>query len=155
MLLCFSQDLSANNVLLRTSATHPHGFTALVGDFSISRTVEDAKAHHVKPASYTSGYGTISYMAPETITHGVLDFACDVYAFGVLLWEMLAGTRAWAGLRDEQVLFYAGSGVERLPPLPGLPGPLELLLQGTLEMNPENRYLGLLGGLVVKTVCVV
>ena len=139
-LSCLLQDLSANNVLLRTSHVSPHGFSTLVGDFSISRTVEDAKARPHKPASYAHGYGTISYMAPETITQGVLDFPCDIYAFGVLLWEMLSGTRAWDGLRDEQVLYYAGTGVERLPPLPGLPMPLEQLLQGTLEFNPEHRW---------------
>jgi serine/threonine protein kinase len=131
------QDLSAANVLLRTFPSNPHGFTASVGDFGLARTAEELK-ERANPAR-PSCYGTVTYMAPETITRGVLAASCDVYAFGVQLWEMLTGSRAWAGLRHEQVLYYAGTGAMRLGAVEGLEGPLKELLEGTLQQNPDKR----------------
>ena len=137
VLLRAIQDLSSGNVLLRTFPSNPHGFSASVGDFGLARTAEELKqrANPNKPACY----GTVTYMAPETITQGVLAESCDVYAFGVQLWEMLTGSRAWAGLRHEQVLYHAGMGTMKLAAVEGLKGPLKELLEGTLQHKPENR----------------
>lgn len=50
-----------------------------------------AREHNLKLRTAPGRYGTITHMAPETITDGVLNAPCDVYAWGVLLWEMLTG----------------------------------------------------------------
>lgn len=42
-------------------------------------------------------------MPPELLTEGNLSKAADVFAFGVLLWEMATGSRAWAGMSHTQV----------------------------------------------------
>lgn len=42
-------------------------------------------------------------MPPELLTEGKLSKAADVYAFGVLMWEMTTGVRAWAGMSHTQV----------------------------------------------------
>lgn len=85
LLLLRLQDLSGGNVLLTTFAGNPHGFTAKVTDFGLARN------HDLCVRTAPGRYGTITHMAPETISAGVLDYPCDVYAFGVLVWEMLTG----------------------------------------------------------------
>ena len=45
----------------------------------------------------TRTYGTITHMAPEVLRLNTVSRAADVYSFGVILWEMAAGCRAWVG----------------------------------------------------------
>lgn len=79
------QDLSGGNVLLTSSSANAHGFTARVVDFGLARSLD------VKARTAPGRYGTITHMAPETIREGELSIACDVYAWGVQLWEMITG----------------------------------------------------------------
>lgn len=46
---------------------------------------------------------------PELIIDGLLTKAGDVYAFGVVLWELYMGTRAWEGLKTSEVLNHVAS----------------------------------------------
>jgi serine/threonine protein kinase len=48
-------------------------------------------------------YATITHMSPEYIRDKLLSPAADVYAFGVLLWQMFTGKRPWAGLSHAHV----------------------------------------------------
>src|SRR4029077_10603328 len=59
---------------------------ALIMDFGISASNEDAT---------TSGgiVGTLEYMAPEQGTGGAVDNRSDIYAFGLIVYEMLTGPR--------------------------------------------------------------
>jgi serine/threonine protein kinase len=84
---CLLQDLTGGNVLLTSFAGNPHGFSAKVTDFGLARPQD------VRVRSAPGCYGTVTHMAPETIRAGVLDYPCDVYAFGVLCWEMITGGR--------------------------------------------------------------
>ena len=45
----------------------------------------------------TRTYGTITHMAPEVLRANTASKAADVYSFGIILWEMAAGCRAWVG----------------------------------------------------------
>ena len=47
----------------------------------------------------TRTYGTITHMAPEVLRSNQISKAADVYSFGVILWELAAGCRAWVGAR--------------------------------------------------------
>ena len=88
-------DLCAGNVLL-CSASNERGFIAKVADFGLGR---DKLAEPVN----THTYGTVTHMPPELLIQGDLSKACDVYAFGALLWEMLCGERPWHNLLPMQV----------------------------------------------------
>ena len=47
--------------------------------------------------------------APEMLNSGHMTKAADVYSFGVLLWEMFCGERAWAGCMPVQIIFSVGT----------------------------------------------
>jgi serine/threonine protein kinase len=67
-----------------------------VADFGLSRVLS-------QEAISTGTFGTVTHMPPELLTTGRLSKSVDVYAFGVLLWEMCTGKRPWAGLMQMQV----------------------------------------------------
>lgn len=95
-------DLSGFNVLLSSAdpsaAVGQRGFVAKVADFGLSRTL----THGSKVVTKT--YETITHMPPEMLEHGICSKAADVYSFGVLLFQMAASSRAWAGLSHQAVV---------------------------------------------------
>lgn len=90
------QDLTGGNVLLTSSSDNPHGFCAKIGDFGLSRLMGNCSNVD------TNTYGTLTHMPPEVVVSGQVSAAADVYSFGVLLYEMIIGERAWAGLSHVQ-----------------------------------------------------
>jgi serine/threonine-protein kinase len=84
--------------------------------------------------------GTAAYMAPEQARGRTIDRRADVWAFGVVFFEMLAGRRAFEGDDVSDVL----ASVLKMEPdwsaLPAdLPGPVRRLLRRCLEKDPKRR----------------
>ena len=67
-----------------------------MADFGLSRVLS-------QEAISTGTFGTVTHMPPELLTTGRLSKSVDVFAFGVLLWEMCTGKRPWAGMMQMQV----------------------------------------------------
>ncbi len=63
----------------------------------------------------------------------------DVYSFGVLLWEMLTSSRAWAGLRHVHIICMVGVQSQSLATPEGLHPVLAQLLEQCLQRTPEDR----------------
>eukprot|EP00208_Stichococcus_sp_RCC1054_P003857 CAMPEP_0206143306 /NCGR_PEP_ID=MMETSP1473-20131121/20046_1 /ASSEMBLY_ACC=CAM_ASM_001109 /TAXON_ID=1461547 /ORGANISM="Stichococcus sp, Strain RCC1054" /LENGTH=721 /DNA_ID=CAMNT_0053538645 /DNA_START=222 /DNA_END=2387 /DNA_ORIENTATION=+ len=128
-------DLCGGNVLLTTSKSSPHGFTVKVADFGLARSLE------FQARVQTATYGTVTHMPPELLTKGKLSKAADVYAFGILVWEMVTGTRAWAGMSHTQVLSAVGFNKERVhfPTGPGYDQDVAALATACLLEVPEQR----------------
>ncbi|KAG2497721.1 hypothetical protein HYH03_004457 [Edaphochlamys debaryana] len=85
-------DLKPANVLLKGSVRDPRGWTCKLSDFGCARllTEADVAAGGVRQPNPS---GTLAYMGPELLTQGGMQgFHTDVYAFGVLMWELMAGT---------------------------------------------------------------
>ena len=53
----------------------------------------------------TQTIGTISYMPPELISSGQLSAACDVWSFGVIVWELFSSDFAYKGQPAATVFF--------------------------------------------------
>ncbi|EFJ51235.1 hypothetical protein VOLCADRAFT_88105 [Volvox carteri f. nagariensis] len=87
-------DFKPANVLLNSSREDRRGFVVKVADFGLA---------HVLPITadslFTDSWGSIAYMAPEAFG-GKVSRATDVWAFGVVLWEMLTAQRPFAGCRQ-------------------------------------------------------
>ena len=62
----------------------------------------------------TKTYGTVTHMPPELLLEGKLSKSADVYAFGVLLFELFTADRPWGGLRHAEVLHKVAVKHERL-----------------------------------------
>jgi WD40 repeat protein len=81
--------------------------------------------------------GTPPYMAPEQWTGGAVGPAADLYAFGVVAYEALVGTRPFRG---ETIDEFARAHLDDAPPpIPGAPG-LDEVFERALAKRPEARY---------------
>ncbi|HEU5055880.1 MAG TPA: serine/threonine-protein kinase [Kofleriaceae bacterium] len=84
--------------------------------------------------------GTPAYMAPEQARGEPLDPRADVFALGLVLWEALAGRRAYAGPDQAAVLALARQG--EVPPLDEerAPPPLRQIIERATRAAPDQRF---------------
>jgi serine/threonine-protein kinase len=86
--------------------------------------------------------GTPSYMAPEQVDGRAADERADVYALGLVAWEMLSGRRPWQGETLYSVLYKQKN--EPLPSLaalrPDIPAFLLAAIEGALAKAPADRW---------------
>jgi serine/threonine protein kinase len=89
--LCFTtrSDLKPGNVLLAESRLDARGFEAQLSDFGLSAIAGTLN----KPAM-----GTAQFTAPEVFEKQTSTPASDIYSFGILLFEMIAGRAAYEGM---------------------------------------------------------
>lgn len=102
-------------VLAALGAAHRAGFVhrdmkpenVLIGDDGRVKVADFGLVRSVDSVTNTTGsvLGTVSYLAPEQIENGVTDTRVDVYACGVVLYEMLTGSKPHLGGTAAQVLY--------------------------------------------------
>ncbi|MEU0393006.1 Stk1 family PASTA domain-containing Ser/Thr kinase [Streptomyces sp. NPDC006208] len=138
-------------VLAALGAAHRAGFVhrdmkpenVLIGDDGRVKVADFGLVRAVGSVTNTSGtvLGTVSYLAPEQIEHGTADTRADVYACGVVLYEMLTGTKPHTGDTPAQVLFQHLNEDVPAPSarFPGLAVELDELVASATARNPDVR----------------
>ncbi|MEZ4370033.1 MAG: protein kinase [Polyangiaceae bacterium] len=125
------RDVSPNNIMIL-----PSGF-AKVLDFGIAKaTIEGSTATETGIIK-----GKLRYMAPEQLMGGILDRRVDIFAAGVILWEMLARRRMWSQVPDSQVVGALAHGA--LPDLPDyvdVPEQLRDAVRCATARQPKDRF---------------
>jgi hypothetical protein len=124
------RDLKPANVLLSDGGLLSGGQVRLA-DFGVARIVGDKSAT-------TTGtvLGTAAYLAPELLTGSQPSEACDMYALGITLYEVLAGQPPFTG----HVAAIMHDHLEKAPArIPGVPDLLWDLVSSCLAKKPEAR----------------
>ncbi|MBA9045369.1 MULTISPECIES: Stk1 family PASTA domain-containing Ser/Thr kinase [Streptomyces] len=138
-------------VLAALGAAHRAGFVhrdmkpenVLIGDDGRVKVADFGLVRSVDTVTSTTGsvLGTVAYLAPEQIDQGTADPRVDVYACGVVLYEMLTGAKPHSGDSPAQVLYRHIN--EDVPPpsalAPGLAPQLDELVASATARDPEVR----------------
>lgn len=138
-------------VLAALGAAHRAGFVhrdmkpenVLIGDDGRVKVADFGLVRAVDTETNSTGtiMGTVSYLAPEQIEHGTADTRADVYACGVVLYEMLTGAKPHSGETPAQVLYqHLHDGVPAPSAVvPGLATGLDDLVASATARNPDDR----------------
>jgi beta-lactam-binding protein with PASTA domain len=124
------RDVKPENVLIT-----PQG-AVKVADFGLARAA--ARAGHTQDGMII---GTAAYLAPEQVSHSTSDARTDVYATGIMLFELLTGRQPHHG---DSPLATAYKHVDEVVPAPssmvhGLPPALDALVALATSRNPDRR----------------
>lgn len=125
------RDVKPENVLLAEDGR------IKIGDFGLAR------ATTANTASGAQLLGTIAYLAPELVTRGTADARSDIYAIGIMLYEMLTGEQPYKGEQPMQIAFQHATDSVPRPSVknPGVPEPLDELVLWATERSPDDRPL--------------
>ncbi len=102
-----------------------------IGDYGLSKFISVSRH-----SAQTASIGTVHYMAPE-IGSGNYSRGVDIYALGVMLYEMLLGKVPFQGSSMGEVLM---KHLTAQPEVDGLPAPFGEVIRKALAKNPEDRY---------------
>ncbi len=125
------RDLKPENVLLADDGR------IKIGDFGLARAVS---------ANTTTGQallGTIAYLSPELVTRGIADARSDLYAFGIVLFEMLTGQQPFQGEQAMQIAYQHAHGEVPAPSslAPEVSPQLDRFVRWLTARDPEQRPL--------------
>ncbi len=139
------RDIKPDNVLLS-------GDAAVVTDFGIAKAISVARTSNAEPSSPSGDLhtltqagltiGTPAYMAPEQAAADVIDHRVDIYAWGILAYELLAGGHPFAGKTTAVQLMAAHLSeppASLLGKVPDLPHDLARLVMQCVEKEPGKR----------------
>nr|KYP37935.1 putative serine/threonine-protein kinase RLCKVII [Cajanus cajan] len=116
------RDLKSSNVLLDSN------FNAKLSDFGFAM-VSGMQHKNMKMS------GTLGYVAPEYISHGKLTDKSDVYAFGVVLLELLTGKKPMENMSTDQYESLVSWAMPQLTDRSKLPSILDPVIRNTMDLK--------------------
>jgi serine/threonine-protein kinase len=125
------RDVSPQNILVGTDGM------ARVIDFGVAKA-----AGRLQTTREGTVKGKIAYMAPEQLAARDVTRTADVYAMGVILWELLTCKRLFVGESDAALVGTVVAGVKDPPSryVPSIYPPIDALVMKALSPDPDDRF---------------
>ncbi len=136
------RDLKPANIMIIGDA-RGSDVSVKVLDFGIAKVIEEGLGGITRGLTQTNGLlGTVAFMAPEQARGGTIDARTDIYAFGVVLYQMLAGHVPFKGNNPFMVLErHVNEAPTPLVELDAsIPKDADALVLRCLEKRPEDRF---------------
>jgi serine/threonine protein kinase/tetratricopeptide (TPR) repeat protein len=110
-----------------------------VSDFGLATSLESAKMGMTRTGAVM---GTPRYMSPEQVEGKPVDSRCDLYALGLVLYEMVTGATPFSGESTWQLMYQRVQTTPKDVKLvnPALPDYVARVIMHCLEKDPANRY---------------
>jgi serine/threonine-protein kinase len=123
------RDLKPENVLLADDGR------IKISDFGLARAVS------ANTATGQALLGTIAYLSPELLTRGTADARSDIYAAGIMMYEMLVGAQPYVGEQPMAIAFQHANDPMPTPSdaNPGVPEQLDDLVLWATAKEPDER----------------
>ncbi|XP_059376033.1 proto-oncogene tyrosine-protein kinase ROS isoform X2 [Carassius carassius] len=129
------RDIAARNCLVSVRSYTDPERVVKIGDFGLARDVYKNDYYRKKG----EGLLPVRWMSPESLTDGIFNKYSDVWAFGVLLWEIMTlGKLPYPTYTNHEVLSYISTGA-RLPSPAGCPQRLYNLMMSCWSKEPNVR----------------
>ncbi|MDH3938265.1 MAG: tetratricopeptide repeat protein, partial [candidate division Zixibacteria bacterium] len=133
-------DLKPQNVFLPASWSETglgQLFYLKLSDFSLGRRLDESEGSR-------AGLGTVGYMAPETLTDEICDHRSDLFALGVIAWQLTTGHHPFIDPNDADPVRTNSRVCEAQPFSPGevrseVPKKVTELMAALMEKDPSNR----------------
>jgi serine/threonine protein kinase len=115
----------------------------LLADFGLVKIVAEGQAPQIRLTGAGAPVGTPDYMAPEQVIGEEIDTRADIYAVGVILFQMVTGTTPFHGETPMQI---AAQHLQVPPPAPqmwrpDLPISAEQVILRAMSKRPTDRYM--------------
>lgn len=125
------RDISPSNILVSREGE------VKVTDFGIARV--EGLSMGTEPGSFK---GKVPYAAPEVLSGQPATTASDLFALGIVLYELLAGRHPFGDETTSLMGFVQAITQQELPPLQGVPDPLAAVVYRAMSREPELRFSG-------------
>lgn len=139
------RDLKPENIYLENRPGNPEFVKVL--DFGIAKVVrgESGQQHGAQLTATGQTLGTLEYMSPEQLMGKQLDGRSDVYALGVVAYEMVTGRLPFPDAKGPAALITAQLRQSPVPPSVActravLPAIVDQVILKALEKDPANRF---------------
>lgn len=128
------RDIKPSNIMI-TESGEP-----MLTDFGVAKIIDEEATLDLTGTNAT--VGTPEYMAPEQVNSKTTDYRVDIYALGIVLYEMVTGRRPFEGDTPLATLFKQATDPLPRPSLfvKGIPESIEMILVKALAKKPADRY---------------